>query len=178
MGVWKMYEIVKNYKQAIPATRFIGIKYGDEDRTNGSFASKWERWFETGRFEKLESLIKDDFRQAYEDFDAYVGLMRYKEGEKFEYWIGMFLPEGTMVPEGFEYVDFPESNLGVSWLHGQETEIFGKENECAKKLSEKGYEIVSDKNGAWWFFERYGCPRFTNPDESRKVILDICYFVK
>lgn len=173
-----MCQIVKTYKQGIPTMRFIGIKYGDEDRTNGGFSLKWEEWFETGRFKKLESLITEDFRQVYEDFDAYVGLMRYKEGEEFQYWIGMFLPEGTIVPEGFEYIDFPASNLGVCWLYGPESELFFKEDECAKKLSEEGYEIVPDKKGAWWFFERYGCPRFINPDEDGKVILDICYFVK
>lgn len=173
-----MCEIVKTYKQEIPATRFIGIKYSDKDRVNGVFASKWEEWFETGRFAKLESFLTDGFRDEYEDSDAYIGLMRFKEGEEFEYWIGMFLPEGTIAPEGYEYIDFPKSNLGVCWIYGLEPEIYCKEDECAKKLSEEGYEIVSDKEGAYWFFERYVCPRFTNPDESGKVILDICYFVK
>lgn len=35
-----MYEIVKTYKQAIPAMRFIGMKYGDADRVNGGFGAK------------------------------------------------------------------------------------------------------------------------------------------
>lgn len=173
-----MCEIVKTYKQAIPTVRFIGIKYSDEDRISGVFCSKWEEWFETGRFRKLESLVTDDFKDKYEDFDAYIGLMRSKEGEEFEYWIGMFLPEGTIVPEEYEYIDFPASNLGICWVYGSQPERNCMEDECAKKLSEEGYEIVSDKEGAWWFFERYGCPRFTDPDEREKVILDICYFVK
>ncbi len=33
-------------------------------------------------------------------------------------------------------------------------------------------------DGAFWFFERYQCPRFTTPDEKGNVILDMCYFVK
>lgn len=173
-----MYDIVRTYKQAIPAMRFIGIKYGDEDRINGGFGSKWGEWFETDRFNKLESLITDDLSGVYEDFDSYIGLMRCKEGEKFEYWIGMFLPEGTIAPEGYEYIDFSASSLGVCWLYGSETELYCKEDECAKKLSEEGYEIVDDKIGALWFFERYGCTRFTNPDERGNVILDICFFVK
>jgi hypothetical protein len=173
-----MYEIVRTYKQTIPAMRFIGIKYGDEDRIDGGFGSKWAEWFETERFNKLESLLTDDFRSIYEDYNSYIGLMRYKEGEKFEYWIGMFLPEGTIAPEGYEYVDFSASSLGVCWLYGSETELYCKEDECAKKLSEEGYEIVNDKVGALWFFERYVCDRFTNPDERGNVILDICFFVK
>lgn len=104
--------------------------------------------------------------------------MRWKEGEAFEYWIGMFLPEGTVPPKGYDYIDFSASNLGVCWLQGKEPEIYGKEEECANKLSEEGYAIVTDEAGAWWFFERYGCPRFTKPDENGNVILDICHFVK
>lgn len=73
-----MYEIVKTYKQATPAMRFIGIKYGDVDRINGGFGSKWLEWFETGRFNKLESLVSDDFKHSYDDFNAYNGLMRCK----------------------------------------------------------------------------------------------------
>lgn len=173
-----MCEIVKTYKQAIPTSRFIGIKYGDEDRINGGFGSKWGEWFEAGRFNKLESLVTENFMHTYEDANAYIGLMRWKEGEKFEYWIGMFLPAETAVPDGYEYADFSASNLGVCWLHGTESEIYFKEDKCAKKLLEEGNEIVADEKGAWWFFERYGCPRFTEQDENGKVILDICHFVK
>ena len=173
-----MYEIVKTYKQTIPAMRFIGIKYGDEDRIDGGFGPKWGQWFETGSFNRLESLITDDFKSVYEDFNSYIGLMRYKEGEKFEYWIGIFLPEETTVPEGYEYIDFSSSSLGVCWLHGSEQELYCNEDDCAQKLSKEGYEIVTDNLGALWSFERYRCPRFTNPDEMGKVILDICFFVK
>lgn len=158
--------------------RFIGIKYGDKDRINGGFASKWEEWFEEKRFNELESLMSSDFMLAYEDFNTNIGLMRWKDGEEFEYWIGLFLPQDTVAPNGYDYIDFPASNLGVCWLHGSVPEVYGKERKCAEKLSEEGYEIIQDEKGAWWFFERYGCPRFTNPDENGKVILDICHFVK
>lgn len=178
MEVQKMYEIVKTYKQAIPAMRFIGIKYGNEDRVNGSFAAKWGEWFETERFHELDSLVTADLIHEYEDFHAQMGLMRWKEGEEFEYWIGRFLPEGTVVPEGYNSIDFSASYLGVCWLHGTQPEIYGKEHECANKLAEEGYELVTDEEGAWWFFERYGCPRFTQPDQDGNVILDICHFVK
>lgn len=173
-----MYEITKFYSQPIPATRFIGLKYGDEDRVGGGFGSKWGEWFANDRFSKLEALLNDQLKNSYEDAGAYIGLMRWKDGEPFEYWIGMFLPVGTEVPEGYDYVDMPEAKLGVCWLHGPEGELYCKECECAEKLGQEGYEIISDKNGAMWFFERYGCPRFTTPDEEGKVILDICHYVK
>ncbi|HEX3026747.1 MAG TPA: AraC family transcriptional regulator [Clostridia bacterium] len=173
-----MCGIVKTYKQPVGATRFIGIKYGDEDRDGGGFGGQWKEWFAAGRFDKLESLLTGEFKRSYEDSSAYIGLMRWKDGEKFEYWIGMFLPEGTEAPEGYEFVDFPASNFGVCWLRGPESEIYGKEDKCAERLSQDGYEIAADEKGAWWFFERYGCPRFTTPDENGNIILDICHFVK
>lgn len=173
-----MYEIIKTYKQEISSIRFIGIKYGNEDRVNGNFGSKWGDWFQSGRFEKLETLVTDDFNKEYEDSYAYVGLMRWKEEEKFEYWIGMFLPEGTVVPEGYDYVDFSASNLGVCWVRGYESEVYCKEDKCNEKLTEEGYEVITDKENALWFFERYGCPRFTQKNEEGKIILDICHFVK
>ncbi len=44
-------------------------------------------------------------------------------------------------------------------------------------FKEEGFEIVPDEKGVLWFFERYGCPRFTAPDEKGNIILDICYFL-
>src|SRR5690242_6807535 len=123
-----MYEITKSYVQSMPASRFIGIKYGDEDRVNGGFGYQWGEWFEKERFNKLEALLSEDFKNSFEDADAYIGLMRWKEGEPFQYWIGMFLPVGTAAPEGYAYVDRPESKLGVCWLHGPEGELFSKED--------------------------------------------------
>ncbi|MGX6443549.1 AraC family transcriptional regulator [Neobacillus sp. K501] len=133
-----MSEIVKNYKQAFPAMRFVGMKYGNEDRVEGSFAAKWGEWLETERFHELDDLVTEDLTSEYEDFHAQIGLMRWKEGEEFEYWIGRFLPEDTIVPEGYNSIDFSDSNLGVCWIQGTHLEIYGKEEECANKLTEEG----------------------------------------
>lgn len=173
-----MYEIIKTYFQSIPATRFVGIKYGDEDRVDGGFGQQWGEWFQSGRFDKLEELLSDELKNSYEDADAYIGLMRFKEGEPFQYWIGMFLPEGCAVPEEYNSIDMPRTKLGVCWLRGPEGELYCKEDKCAEQLVKEGYEISHDVEGAWWFFERYGCPRFTTPDEEGRIILDICHYVK
>jgi hypothetical protein len=41
-----MPEIIKTYKQEIPARRFIGKKYNDNDRVNGTFGKHWTDWFQ------------------------------------------------------------------------------------------------------------------------------------
>ena len=173
-----MYEITNAYVQELPATRFIGIKYQDEDRVNGGFGTQWGEWFQNNRFEKLEGLLSEEFNKSYEDAGAYVGLMRWKEGEPFQYWIGMFLPVGSEVPEGYGHVDLAGGKLGVAWIHGQEGELYCHEDKCAERIAKEGYEIISDEEGAWWFFERYVCPRFTTPDAEGNVTLDICHFIK
>lgn len=173
-----MVEIIKHYKQEIPAMRFVGKKYGEEHRKEDGFGYLWREWFQAERFKDLESLITKEFKSAFEDASAYIGLMRFIEGEAFEYWIGMFVPAGTEVPVGYDYKDFPASKLGVCWLKGKEHELFMREEECANKLTEEGYELIAHETGEWWFFERYDEERFSKPDENGHVILDICHYVK
>ena len=171
-----MVEIIKPYRQGMPAVRFIGKKYGDEDRVNGSFSAKWGDWFKNNLFAEIENApgYKADF---FEDADAYIRLMRYKNGEPFQYWIGMFTPEGTTVPEGYQHLDMPDSMLGVCWIHGPEPDIYGKDDLVMEVFRANGITPVTDSEGAFWFFERYACPRFTEPDENGYVILDHCYYI-
>lgn len=171
-----MATIIKTYKQNMPASRFIGKKYGDDDRVNGFFGVKWGEWFKHGWFAILGTAAGDN--TLFEDSNAYIGLMRHSDNEPFQYWIGIFCPENTKVPEGFEKIDIPASSLGVSWVYGQEPDVYCQEPQCAEKLKEAGYLISKDENDACWFFERYTCPRFTTPDEQGNIILDICFFIK
>jgi len=176
-GERTMPEIIKTYRQKVGALRFIGKKYGDEDRVGGGFGKQWGMFFENGWFAALEQLV-DDPAKTCEDGAAYIGLMRWKEGEPFEYWIGMFMPSGTDVPEGYGYVDLPAGELGVCWVQGPEGEVYMQEEKCANKLYEEGMEAVADEQGASWFFERYVCPRFTDADADGNIILDIVHYVK
>lgn len=173
-----MIKITRSYVQSIPNVRFVGIQYSEEDRVNGGFGQQWEEWFLNNRFEPLEVHISDTFKSSYEDAEAYIGLMRWKDGEPFQYWIGMFLPENAMIPKGYDFIDIPGAKVGVCWLQGPEQELYCKEEKCADKLKQDGLDIIQDKEGAWWFFERYGCPRFNETDEEGQVILDICHYVK
>ena len=124
-----MAEIIKTYKQTVGAMRLIGKKYGNDDRVDGSFGAKWGEWFENGWFEVLEKQSSGQPKETYEDADAYIGLMTDEDGA-FDYWIGMFMPEGTAVPEGFAHMDFPQGELGVCWVYGKEWEIYGLEGQC------------------------------------------------
>jgi len=171
-----MPEIIKTYKQSVGATRFIGKKYGDADRVDGSFGAKWGEWFEKGWFDTITSQFDGDLSQAQEDGGAYIGLMQGGHDTPFEYWIGVFMPEGTAVPEGCSHIDFPAGNLGVCWVYGKEHEVYMQEGQCWEQLEKEGY--VGDPGNSFWGFERYVCPRFTTPDGDGNIVLDICFFVK
>ena len=66
-----MAKIIRTYRQKVPAMRFIGRKYLDADRVDGTFAAHWGEWFKQGWFEKLQSTF--DPKALYEDGDATVG---------------------------------------------------------------------------------------------------------
>ncbi len=172
-----MPEITKCYRQKVPSARFIGIQYGDGDRVNGGFGSQWGEWFQNNRFAPLETLCTPEFLAEYADGGAYIGLMRWKDGEPFEYCIGMFLPVNTQVPDGYAFLDFPAADLGVCWVKGIESTVYCQEGKCSERLGTDGMKVIDDGQGAYWFFERYANPRFVVPDESGEIILDVCHFI-
>jgi len=171
-----MAEIVKAYRQSVGATRFVGKRYTNKDRgPNGMFGIRWEEWGKNGWFDLLKKQNDGRLRGTYEESDAAIGLMREEGGnfDNFEYWIGFFMPVNTAVPEGFQYVDFPPSELGVCWLYGKEGEIYGQEAKCLERLEKEGFEITTD-----WCFERYVSARIDMPDDKGNVIIDICFYIK
>jgi hypothetical protein len=94
----------------------------------------------------------------------------------------MFVPENTEVPEGYAYIDFPKSELGVCWVYGKEEYVCmngGKDifDQCKERLDKEGMFHVHDKDNTCWVFERYVSPRSTIPDEKGNIILDICFFM-
>lgn len=163
-----MAEIVKIYKEHQPALRFIGKRYTDADRLNGSFGHKWGEWFQNNWFSPLEELGEADNID-----NGYLGFMRcYPD---YEYWIGMFLPPDTKAPEGYKFIDLDAADIGVCWIKGKDEDgsIYGMHNECLKQLGENGmdnYKTLTSEKA--YFFERYNCPRFTEKDEDGNVILD------
>lgn len=167
-----MPEIIKTYKQTMPKSRFIGKQHPDP--------SAWGEWFQNGWFELIEGATggSDAVKAFYEDADAYIGLMSDRSGADFRYWIGMFVSPDTKVPEGFISIDFDEMQLGVCWIYGKENEVYMSEGECAPKLISEGMTLKTDENGLRWSFERYGCPRFTTPDDKGNITLDYCCVIE
>ena len=74
-------EIIKAYKQTVPALRFIGKKYGDKDRVNGMFGKYWGDFHSNGWFGIIEKQTDKDLKTVYEDGDAHIGLMRENNGQ-------------------------------------------------------------------------------------------------
>ena len=178
-----MVRITKVYAERLPAVRLIGKRYTNSDRNeDGSYSHHWEEFFTKGWFEKLERLPVPEGVE-----NGYIGLMgRSETMNSFEYWIGIFAEPGAQAPEGFEFVDIPESIAGVCWIKGREDngEIFGEtvHNMCVNKLRDNGFvRIREDFKGpdkVWhWYFERYNCPRYTDMDEAGEVILDYGIYI-
>ena len=113
----------------------------------------------------------------WENGGGYVGLERRGENLPFEYWIGMFTPADTPVPDGFEAVDFPAAGLGTCWIYGSENEVHNT-GKCRAEVEKAGFRLWKDAQGGVWSFENCLCPRFTTPDEKGNVILDYCYYVE
>ncbi len=167
-----MAEIINTFKENAPAMRFIGKKYPD-------FGGWWGEWFANGWFDQIEQAMGgvDSILQIWENGGGYVGLEQRCENAPFAYWIGMFTPANTLVPQGFDFVDFPAIGIGTCWIYGKENDVHDT-SACKRKLAENGMEPWMDESGATWSFENCLCPRYTTPDHQGNVILDYCYFVK
>jgi len=167
-----MAEIIKTFKEDIPPMRFIGKKYKN-------FGPMWGEWFANGWFDQIEKAMGgvQPILNIWENGGGYVGLERRAKDQPFEYWIGMFTPENTQVPEGFEYIDFSNVKLGTCWIYGTEKEVH-RTGACRASLETAGLCMWQDKNGGEWSFENCLCPRYTTPDDKGNVIMDYCFFVK
>ncbi len=167
-----MAEIIKTFRENVPAMRFIGKKYPD-------FGGWWGEWFANGWFDQIEKAMggMGSILKIWENGGGYVGLERRCENAPFEYWIGIFTPADTIVPEGFDSVDFPAGSLGTCWIYGKEKDVHDTSG-CLAAVLAQGFALWKDAGNGVWSFENCLCPRFTTPDEHGNVIMDYCYFIK
>jgi len=171
------FEVTKVYKEHFPALRLIGKRYTNDDREDGGFGKQWKEWMVGDLF----SVMKQTVGVSPYDEDT-LGLMTMRcDMTGFTYWIGLFFPANTKVPEGYDFIDLPESNIGVGWVRGNQEngEIFGAppHEAVCKKLGEDNIgkfrnDIAGEGSDIYCFFERYNCPRFTEKDADGNVTLD------
>lgn len=132
----------------------------------GKRGTNWGEWWGNGWFEPLEKQPP-----LPENGDACIGAVRVANGMP-ERWIGMFFPEGTPVPEGYEAVSIPAKDYAVCYLRDKDGsgDFYTMETHqaCLDALKEQGFIRSEDD----WCFERYNCPRFTAPDVDGLVVLD------
>ena len=172
-----MEEIIKTYKQTVPAMRFIGKKYNAAGGDWGNYGE----WFGNDWFGIIEKAAggAETVHQLYEDGDAYINmLLRNKDSNPLEFWIGMFVALGTEVPDGFLSMDFPAQNLGICWIYGNDIQFYKILEECKQKIKDEGLELHYQNDGSYWALERDCCPRYTTPDEKGNIIADYCFFIK
>ncbi len=166
-----MAEIIKVFKEDIPAMRFIGKRYDE--------FGHWDEWFANGWFDQLENAMGgvENILKLWENGGGYTGVECRKEDGGFAYWIGMFTPASTPVPDGFSSMDFAGVRLGTCWIYGREEEVHDT-SRCKAALENSGMKIVTFPDGTVCSFENCLCPRYTTPDEKGNIILDYCYFVE
>jgi hypothetical protein len=159
-------EITKVYKQDMGSKRFIGKKYSSGPEAWADF-DKDENW------NLLEMLKNKNPTETItlDELNSTIGLISEESGS-FEYWLGIFAPFDTVVPEGFQYLDFPKGEICVCWVYGSQDEYFGQEGACGERLEKEGYKVYTDL-----CFERYYSPRSETPDEKGNYILDIGFFI-
>ena len=166
-----MAEIVNVFRENLPFLRFIGKKYAD--------FGHWGEWWQHGWFDQLEAAMggTDKILALWENGGGYAGLERRAAGQPFAYYIGMFVPENTPVPNGFESIDFSGVDLGTCWIYGKENDVHDT-SACKTHVEASGMVIFRDNDGAVWAFENCLCPRYTTPDEHGNIIMDYCWFVE
>lgn len=166
-----MADIMKTYEEFAPASRFVGRKYTDADRVEGTFARVWHEWLDSGRFDALKKNMDTGWAAGFPEAGSPVGLMRLREDEGFEYWVGLFLQPDAAVPEGLDFLDAPETRQAVCLVRGLEPDIYFQAENALSILKSSGYEPLSDAEGFMWVQERYQQERFMGkPDDGRKTL--------
>lgn len=163
-------QIQNAHRESLPAMRLVGRRYTNFDRgASKGYGEKWREATEPGGL--LDQINALPHPEGVEH--GCLGFMRCDgTDEGFEYWIGVFCPAGTDVPDGLDFLDVPAGEAGVCWLFGREKDgIFGQHGRCEKALKRQGWRLATDPQGYTVFFERYA-RRWEEPDDKNRVILD------
>ena len=165
------FEVTKVYKERFPELRFIGKSYAD----GSDFGNKFGEWFQNNWFIELEKLGTSELTGNSE---IALAAFNANDDSVIAAWIGLFFPADTEVPEGFEYLDLPESDVGFVWIHGNEPsgELYSAGAYAAtyQKLVEEGLGKLNENAGGTGIsvvFQLYNHERFIH-DEEKNATLD------
>lgn len=165
-------QIINMYYERMPAFRLVGKRYTSVDLdATGMLNDRFNDWFQNGWFNFL-------FNLGGLPGHEYTVFCGYENKGTMAWWIGVFAPEDTPVPDGFSFVDFPAGIVGMCWMRGYKHtgEIFSNVSfdKCKKKLLDASNTFRMDFNGdtCQWSFQRYDNTRFFIPDSDGKVIMD------
>jgi len=162
--------IKKVFKQELPALRFIGKKCFETSAAM-NILNMLDSWQLNHWFDPIEKQADINYKTFFDGGDAYINLVREKDGGIFEHLMGMFMPAGTEVPQGYDMIDFPKMTICVSRVYGKRSEIVNYETECRNKLTEDGFAL----GNAQWYFRRFNWRGFYEEDVYGKRLLDYCY---
>jgi predicted transcriptional regulator YdeE len=165
-----MAELVYFEVKDFPAVKLIGkeLRYSMAIHMQGEnrIPAFWEQCFSDGTFTQLEAQ-----RDQMLDDSAVGVMLDWDKGDgEFSYICGILMKAGAIVPDGYIFRDLPASKVAVAWVKGKDTMDVASSAHVMteQKLKEKGY--TNDRMS--WSMELYNCPRFTNPDENGKIVLD------
>ena len=87
-----MAEIIKVFKENVPAMRFIGKKYS-------GFGPMWGEWFANGWFDLIEQTMGGigKITEIWENGGGYVGLERRADGQPFSPPLTLPFPKDSLV---------------------------------------------------------------------------------
>lgn len=128
----------------------------------------WERCFEDGTFQILESMANEVAIPAYIGWEG-----EYDPDSKtFTYIVGMFMNSNTNVPEGFTFRDLPESKMAIAWIKGEEPEIYMQATELTMRAMEENGYVYDYTKG--YMVEVYTEEHFVAPMNrgEKEIILD------
>lgn len=127
----------------------------------------WMKCFNDGTFQTLESMTENILDSAYIGWEGEFD----PDSKSFTYIVGMFMKPDTPVPEGFSFRDLPTCKMAISWIKGEEPEIYMQEIDLTiKGMIENNYIYDATQN---YMVEVYTEERFVAPmSRGEEIILD------
>ncbi len=153
------------------AYKFVGRQIRVNPMSN-QIARFWGECFLDGTYDTLFDMadylpeaIAHDFVGCQRNFDQATGT--------FLYMVGLFMKPDAPVPEGFVGFDVPACTLAVSWVQGEEYELYANSHPLTvAAIQANGYDVDWEH---YFLCEVYTKERFEQPKNNgeRVYILDV-----